>query len=395
MSDTNTRRSVFVVHGRNQKARNAMFEFLRALDLHPIEWSEAIKATKTGTPHISTILDHAFSMARAIVVLFTPDDEARLRPGFRSKKDPPYETQLTGQARPNVLFEAGLAMGRDSERTIMVEVGDLRPFSDISGRHIVRLDESSEKRHDLASRLEAAGCAVNRDGTDWLGAGRFDSVTAVEEELPEPRGTYLAPSDAAADMLHRACAIPQGEIRRWQDARGKWHIAVGLHEFDMGDARAAARSTCALEDLIGANMVGTHEVIKDVEWVHKVTERGFRWIDDDRDRRRRSSPSHSLSEEAWDVLRAAVGSNGEVMRFASYGGGPIIKAGGRAFNTGSPRSAAKWDGAIDELTASGLLKKGSGSMLSVTREGYRMVERDSELGETPANRSKSGVGDDT
>lgn len=179
MSDTNTGRSVFVVHGRNWKARDAMFEFLRALDLHPIEWSEAIKATRTGTPHISAILDQAFSMAQAIVVLFTPDDEARLRPDFRSKKDPAYETQLTGQARPNVLFEAGLAMGRDSERTIMVEIGDLRPFSDISGRHIVRLDESSEKQHDLASRLEAAGCAVNRDGMDWLGTGRFDFVATV------------------------------------------------------------------------------------------------------------------------------------------------------------------------------------------------------------------------
>lgn len=385
MSDTNTRRSVFVVHGRNRKARDAMFEFLRALDLHPIEWSEAIKATRTGTPHISTILDRAFSMARAIVVLFTPDDEARLRPDFRSKKDPAYEAQLTGQARPNVLFEAGLAMGRDSERTIMVEIGDLRPFSDISGRHIVRLEDSSEWRQELASRLESAGCAVNRSGTDWLVAGRFDSVATVDEEPQESRGTYTALSDTAADMLHRAGANPQGEIRRWQDARGKWHIAVGLHNFDMSDARAAARSRGALEDLISANMVGTHEVIRDVEWIHKVTDRGFRWIDDDEERRRRSSPSHSLPEEAWDLLRAAVGANGEVMRLAIYGGGPIIKAGGRTFDTEDPRSAAKWDGAIDELTARGLLKPRPGGMLSVTFEGHKMVERDAEQGETPAN----------
>lgn len=393
MSDTNTRRSVFVVHGRNRKARDAMFEFLRALDLHPIEWSEAIKATKTGTPHISAILDQAFSMAQAIVVLFTPDDEARLRPDFRSKKDQVYEAQLTGQARPNVLFEAGLAMGRDSERTIMVEVGDLRPFSDISGRHIVHLDESSEKRHDLASRLEAAGCAVNRNGTDWLGAGRFDSVVAVEKEPQKSRGAYLSLSDAAADMLHRAGTIPQGEIRRWQDADYKWHIAVGRHEFEMGDARAAATSNGALDDLVSANMVRTHEAIRGVEWVHKVTDRGFRWIDDDKERRRRSSPSRSLSEDAWDLLRTAVGANGEVMRFASYGG-PIIKTGGRTFDTKDPRSAAKWDGAIDELTARGLLKPGPGSMLSVTFEGHKMVERDAEQGETPANRPESGADDD-
>ena len=34
-------RTVFVVHGRNERAREAMFEFLRAIGLHPLEWSEA------------------------------------------------------------------------------------------------------------------------------------------------------------------------------------------------------------------------------------------------------------------------------------------------------------------------------------------------------------------
>lgn len=374
MSDTDKRRSVFVVHGRNRKARDAMFEFLRALDLHPIEWSEAIKATKMGTPYIGTALDHAFSMAQAIVVLFTPDDEARLRQDFRSKKDPAYETQLTGQARPNVLFEAGLAMGRDSERTIMVEVGELRPFSDISGRHVVRLDESSETRLELASRLEAADCAVNRSGTDWLSAGQFDA--AVEDAPQQSRGDHSPLSDLAANMLRRAGANPQGEIRRWQDARHKWHIAVGLHEFDMSDARAAARSNGALDDLVSANLVGTHEAIKEVEWVHKVTDRGFRWIDEDSERRQRS-PSRSLSEDAWEILRAAVGANGEVMRHGTLGG-LIIKTSERIFDTREPRSAARWDGAIGELTERRLLKPGPGSMLSVTREGYEMVDGDSE-----------------
>jgi predicted nucleotide-binding protein len=39
---------VFVVHGRNEKARIAMFAFLRAIGLQPIEWSEAVSLTGTG-----------------------------------------------------------------------------------------------------------------------------------------------------------------------------------------------------------------------------------------------------------------------------------------------------------------------------------------------------------
>ena len=38
-------RKVFVVHGRNLAARDALFEFLRAVDLHPVEWSEAVQLT--------------------------------------------------------------------------------------------------------------------------------------------------------------------------------------------------------------------------------------------------------------------------------------------------------------------------------------------------------------
>lgn len=167
---------VFVVHGRNQRARNALFAFLRTIGLRPLEWNEAVQATGKPTPYIGEILDAAFTQAGAVVVLMTPDDEARLREPFRSPNDPPHETELTGQARPNVLFEAGMAMGRNTDRTILVELGSLRPFSDVSGLHVIRMDNSSQRRQELAQRLESAGCPVNLDGIDWHTAGDFDAA---------------------------------------------------------------------------------------------------------------------------------------------------------------------------------------------------------------------------
>jgi len=166
-------RRVFVVHGRDEANRNALFAFLRSIDLDPIEWSEARKATGRPMPYVGDILDKAFSMARAVVVLLTPDDEARLRQMFQSENDPPHETTFTGQARPNVLFEAGMAMGRHPERTILVECGRLRPFTDIAGLHVVRFDGESTTRQELAQRLQDAGCEVKMDGTDWHTTGAY------------------------------------------------------------------------------------------------------------------------------------------------------------------------------------------------------------------------------
>lgn len=169
-------RIVFVIHGRNEKARDSLFQFLRAIDLRPLEWSEAVRNTSKPSPYIGEVLDKALDKAQALIVLMTPDDEARLREGLRTPGDPPYESSLVGQARPNVIFEAGMAMGRYPDRTVIVELGRLRPFSDIGGRHVIRLSNNSQSRQQLAQRLETAKCSVNLTGTDWHTAGDFDCV---------------------------------------------------------------------------------------------------------------------------------------------------------------------------------------------------------------------------
>jgi predicted nucleotide-binding protein len=83
------------------------------------------------TPRVGELLDAAFVRTQPVVVLMTPDDEARLRDPFHEPGDPPHEITTTPQARPNVLFEAGMAMGRDENRVVLVEFGNCRPFSAI------------------------------------------------------------------------------------------------------------------------------------------------------------------------------------------------------------------------------------------------------------------------
>ena len=97
-------RTVFVIHGRDLEARNNLFRFLRAIGLHPLEWAEAVQATGHASPYIGDILDRAFSRAQAVIALLTPDDEARLRAPLRGQNEPTYESELTPQPRPNVLF---------------------------------------------------------------------------------------------------------------------------------------------------------------------------------------------------------------------------------------------------------------------------------------------------
>jgi hypothetical protein len=64
---------VFVVHGRNSTARLAIFEFLRSIGLSPIEWHQAVAATRKANPYIGEVVDAALEAAQAVVVLWTPD----------------------------------------------------------------------------------------------------------------------------------------------------------------------------------------------------------------------------------------------------------------------------------------------------------------------------------
>ena len=277
-------REVFVVHGRNTAAREAMFDFLRALDLHPLEWSEAVSDTRKASPYVGEVLDAAFSRAHAIVVLFTPDDEARIKEQFRAGNDPPHEAQLTGQARPNVLFEAGMAMARSQDRTILVELGNLRPYSDIGGRHTIRLDNSSQRRQELAQRLQTAGCPARLTGTDWHTAGDFQAV------LDELAQWSSASTDGGRHGLHTSASLTQDAqellIEVAQDrygtiskARGFGGTSIETNDKnfgEMGNRRSEARWEQAMRELLDLALI---EDPTGDDSVFQVTDRGFRIAD--------------------------------------------------------------------------------------------------------------------
>jgi hypothetical protein len=182
-----------------------MFEFLLALGLSPIEWSEAVAWTSDGSAYIKEVLDRGFAAAHAIVVLLTADEMAYLRPQFASAEDTAMETTPNPQARPNVLFEAGMAFGRYPERTVLVTLGVTRQFSDVAGKLAVRLSDSVSDRQNLAERLKAIGSPVDFDyKMVWHTAGNFEAAIEASRETKLPAsgsGSYYVIATSTGKVL--------------------------------------------------------------------------------------------------------------------------------------------------------------------------------------------------
>lgn len=178
--------SVFLIRGRDAAAAQAMTQYLRALGLQVVEWEHAVARTGQPSPYVGEVVMTGLSMAGAAVVLLTPDDLVQLRPDLTNADDPVLERETCGQARPNVFYEAGIADALARERTVIVEIGNVKPFSDVSGRHVVRYDGSAPKRNALAERLRVAGLTVNTSGTDWLGEGDVTpSIEAADHAIKD------------------------------------------------------------------------------------------------------------------------------------------------------------------------------------------------------------------
>lgn len=255
------RRSVFVVHGRNEGLRRSIFDFLRSINLAPMEWSRAVELTGEGSPYIGQVLDAAFNNATAVVVLMTPDEIAYLQPRYGGRDDDP-ETQPMPQARPNVLFEAGMALGRDPRRTVLVEVGEVRPFSDVAGRHAVRLTNEVAMRQELAQRLKTAGCDVQLGGTDWHTTGDFSAPSAPGGGLPLGRRVpSTPPSQKSVDFDLKYLNKGGTRIDKLQVVNRGTETAYDVSLEIPHDAALSLRSTSPIAKIPGGGRFVTIDVV--------------------------------------------------------------------------------------------------------------------------------------
>jgi predicted nucleotide-binding protein len=140
-------RRVFVVHGHDGEAREAIARFLEKIDFEPIVLHEKANQGRTVIEKIEAHREVGFA-----VVLFTPDDEGCVKGGTPGPR-----------ARQNVLLELGYFirhLGRD--KVCVLKRGELELPSDLLGVVWVPMDSGGGWKSALCRELDAAGHEI-----DW------------------------------------------------------------------------------------------------------------------------------------------------------------------------------------------------------------------------------------
>lgn len=194
------RRKVFLIHGRNDAAQKEMRTFLRSLGLIARPFDD-IRHGLPGNATIMDVIQAGMKESQGVIALFTADEFASLRPDFRGPNEQPREA-MRWQARPNVIFEAGLAYGLAPDRFVFVLLGDVELFSDVSGIHFYRISNDPRRRFALRQFLaNGMGCDVEHQSSEWQEAGDFDSCVKA---LPGAR-----PHDPFAEAPPQPVALPE------------------------------------------------------------------------------------------------------------------------------------------------------------------------------------------
>ena len=139
---------VFVIHGRDEGARELVARFLEKRGLKPVILHEQPNEGRTIIEKIEAHTQVSFA-----VVLLTPDDVGSLK---EEKHD------LTPRARQNVIFEFGYFIGKlGRERVCALVKGDVEKPSDFDGVLYIPLDESGGWNNKLIRELKTAGIQVD------------------------------------------------------------------------------------------------------------------------------------------------------------------------------------------------------------------------------------------
>ena len=138
---------VFIVHGHDEGAKQAVARFVEKLGLRAVILHEQPNAGRTIIEKFEGSSDVGFA-----VVLLTSDDMGYPR-------DNPE--QSAPRARQNVIFELGYFMGKlGRERVAALHEGVELP-SDIHGVVRVEMDNGKDWRRELAKEMKVAGLPID------------------------------------------------------------------------------------------------------------------------------------------------------------------------------------------------------------------------------------------
>jgi len=144
------KRKVFIVHGHDDSAKQAVARYLEHLGIEPIILHEQASAGMT----IIEKIEHYSNDADFALVIYTPCDRGR---GALETKVP-----ARNRARQNVVFEHGYLMAKFGRENVCALVkGEIEIPNDTSGVVYVDLDDSGAWRIEVAKELKAAGYAIN------------------------------------------------------------------------------------------------------------------------------------------------------------------------------------------------------------------------------------------
>ena len=138
------RRDVFVVHGHDEAAREAVARFIEKLGLRAVLLREQADGGRT----IIEKLEEESSDVGLAVVLLTPDDVGA--PGDQ-------QDDIRGRARQNVIFELGFFVGKlGRAKVCILHKGDVDIPSDYHGVIYVPMGDGDAWRLRLAKEIRQA-----------------------------------------------------------------------------------------------------------------------------------------------------------------------------------------------------------------------------------------------
>lgn len=144
-------KNVFIVHGRDNEAKEIVARFIQKLDLNPIILHEKPNSGKTIIEKFERFSDVAYA-----VVLLTPDDLGSLND---TKK------KSSSRARQNVILELGYFMGKLGRNNVCALIkNNVELPSDYHGILYVDFDSKGAWKTKLAQEFVQAKMEIKLEG---------------------------------------------------------------------------------------------------------------------------------------------------------------------------------------------------------------------------------------